>query len=469
MAKPGFGSAGSGVIEVRDPDDGSTVGEVRATSPDGLDRALTRGVAALRSQRQPAHERARILASVADRVAAEAEPHALLIASEGVKTIREARREVLRCVETLRLSASEAKRIGGSVISFDQASTGVGRSGWWALRPAGLVAAITPFNDPLNLVAHKVGPAFALGAPTIVKPHPQTPLSALRLVQHFHEAGAPEPTVQIVFGGAQLGEALVADPRVRTVSFTGGGAAGRAIAARAGIKRLLLELGGVSVVAVAGDANLEHAAAAIHSGAFWAAGQNCIHSQRIIAETGVIDELRDRLLGLAARVRLGSKRADTTDMGPLVDVAAAERVAGLVEAARAGGARILCGGAREHNRFTPTWIDALPRHHALESTEIFGPVATLEPVAGRAELLERMAAAEAAIHAAIFTTTLDSAMDAFEMANAAALIVNDSTDFRVDAMPFGGGGSAGLGREGVVDAVEAMAEKKLFVLNRATR
>jgi glyceraldehyde-3-phosphate dehydrogenase (NADP+) len=455
------------VIVVRDPDDDSVVGEVETTSAAELDRILARAIDATRASPLAAHERSKILTAVAARVADQAESHAVLIASEGIKTIREARREVARCVETLRLSAEEAKRIGGAVVPFDQAGGGVDRMGWWKLQPAGVVAAITPYNDPLNLVAHKLGPAFALGAPVVIKPHPQTPFSARKLVEHFLEANAPEASVQIVFGGAELGAMLVADRRPRVVSFTGGRVAGAAIAARVGLKRLLAELGGVGVVLVAADADLEAAAQSIHSGAFWAAGQNCVHAQRIIVDAKVAAALRERLSELASEMRMGRKREESTQLGPLVDRQAARRVMAKIEQARADGATILSGGWSTDSRVAATWIEGLPADHELLREEIFGPVATLEIAESTQDLLRRLAAAGDAIHAAIFTSSIETSLSAYGVANAAALIVNDSTDFRIDAMPFGGGGAAGLGREGVVDAIEAMAEKKLYVVRRS--
>jgi glyceraldehyde-3-phosphate dehydrogenase (NADP+) len=454
-------------IVVRDPDDGSVVGEVAATSEAELDRILTRAMDALRAPRLAACERSKILTAVAGRVEVQAEAHAQLIATEGIKTLREARREVARCVETLRLSAEEAKRIGGAVVPFDQVRGGVDRMGWWQLQPAGVVAAITPYNDPLNLVAHKLGPAFAVGAPVVIKPHPQTPFSALKLVEHFLEASAPEGSVQIAVGGAELGAMLVADRRPRIVSFTGGRAAGSAIAARLGLKRLLAELGGVGVVAVAADADLEAAAQAIHSGAFWAAGQNCVHAQRIVVDAKLAPALRERLCSLANAMRMGPKRDEATELGPLVDRSSARRVMSKIEQARNAGADLLCGGWDDGSRVAATWIEGLPAEHPMLREEIFGPVATLEIAADTADLLHRLASASDAIHAAIFTSSIETSLRAYSVANAAALIVNDSTDFRIDAMPFGGSGAAGLGREGVVDAIEALSEKKLYVVRRS--
>lgn len=449
---------------VRDPDDGTVVGETAVTPLGHLDRILERGFRASRDIAPPAHERARVLHEVADRVASDAEGHARLIAREGIKTIREARAEVKRAIETLRLSSEEAKRIGGSVVPLDQVPSGEGRIGWWVKRPAGLVVAITPYNDPLNLVAHKLGPAFAAGCPIILKPHPQTPFSALRLVEHFHASGAGEDRTQIAIGGGELGAALVADERPRIVSFTGGREAGNRIARSVGIKQLLLELGGVGIVAVADDADIEFAANAISSGAFWAAGQNCVRAQRVIADQSVAGELSERLAARAAQIRLGPKLDEATDMGPLVDCTLANSLARSVGAMVQVGGTLLAGGDVEGTRMQPTWISGLPSGHPSLMHELFGPVATVETVTDNAALLDQLAAGEDAIHAAIFTRSIATATAAFQRCNAAALLVNDSTDFRIDAMPFGGVGAAGLGREGVRDTISAMSEKKMMII-----
>lgn len=449
---------------VRDPDDGSVVGETALSSSSDIDRALERGYRAARETPPPAHERSRILREVAERIGADAENHAQLIAREGIKTIREARAEVKRAIETLRLSAEEAKRIGGSVIPFDQVPSGEGRIGWWARRPAGLVAAITPYNDPLNLVAHKLGPAFAAGCPIILKPHPQTPFSAMRLAEHFLASGANEDRVQIVLGGAEAGSALIGDERVRIVSFTGGPETGHRIARQAGMKQLLFELGGVGIVAVAADADLDRAVDAINSGAFWAAGQNCVRAQRIIAHEAVSSELSERLAAKAEQIRPGRKLNEATDMGPLVSIAHARGLAQSVKEMTQAGGRLLAGGVVEENHMLPTWIAGLPAGHALLGRELFGPVSTIETVVSEDELLGQLGAGADGIHAAIFTRSIALATSAFQKANAAAVLVNDSTDFRIDAMPFGGIGAAGLGREGVADAVAAMSEKKLMII-----
>lgn len=450
-------------LVVHDPDDGSLVGTLVRSSLGDVEKALEQGHRASRSA-PPAHERSRILHGVADRVAADAEDHARLIAREGIKTIREARREVGRAIETLRLSAEEAKRIGGAVVPFDQVPSGEGRLGWWAYRPAGLIAAITPYNDPLNLVAHKLGPAFAAGCPIILKPHPQTPFSALRLVEHFHAAGAEEDRVQIVIGGSDVGAALVSDHRPRIVSFTGGRSAGERIARQAGLKQLVLELGGVGIVAVAADADLHAAADAITSGAFWAAGQNCVRAQRIIADNNVASDLMELLVSRAEKLRLGPKLDEGTDVGPLVTPAHASSLANAVEEMARAGGHVLTGGRCHGSRMEPTWVTGLPDAHPLLQREFFGPVSTIETAQGDGDLLDRLERGEDAIHAAIFTRSIANATAAFRRCNSAALLVNDSTDYRIDAMPFGGTGNAGLGREGVADAVAAYSEKKLMII-----
>jgi glyceraldehyde-3-phosphate dehydrogenase (NADP+) len=450
-------------LVVHDPDDGSLVGTLPLSSLCDVENALERGHRAVRSN-PPAHERSRILQGVADRLQADVEGHAHLIAREGIKTIREARREVGRAIETLRLSAEEAKRIGGTVVPFDQVPSGEGRLGWWAFRPAGLIIAITPYNDPLNLVAHKLGPAFAAGCPIILKPHPQTPFSAMRLVEHFHAEGAASDRVQIVIGGSDVAAALVSDRRPHCVSFTGGRKVGKEIARQAGIKHLILELGGVGIVAVAGDADLEAAAEAITSGAFWAAGQNCVRAQRIIVNRGVASELADLLTMHARKLRLGPKLDEATDIGPLVTPAHAGGLARTVEEMTEAGGQVLTGGSCQGSRMKPTWVGGLPDAHPLLTRELFGPVSTIEVARDDRDLLDRLESGEDAIHAAIFTQSITNMIAAFKRCNSAALLVNDTTDYRIDAMPFGGIGAAGLGREGVADAVAAYSEKKMMIL-----
>jgi len=468
-----YASAESGradTLTVRDPENGEIVGEVTVADESAIERALSTADVAARRAPLPAFERSAILLRVMEQVRRDRLAFAELIAHEGIKTIREAEREVARCAETLRLSAEEARRIGGEVIPMDQVAAGVGKLGLTTRRPAGIVVAITPFNDPLNLLAHKIGPAVALGAPVILKPHPQTPLSAARLQAAFREAGLPPDLLQTVNGGPAAGARLVEDPRPRVVSFTGGRVAGNSIGRHAGLKKLMLEMGGVSSVVVAADADLEGTARSLHAAAFWAAGQNCLHAQRVIVDRAIEPDLTARLLALTETMRLGPKREPATDMGCLVDESAVQRILKLMHQGLDAGAELLSGGTADGTRFAPTWLRTTKAGNPLTTDEVFGPVTLIEPVDDFDDAVKRIRAAPPALHVAVFTESLARALAIYEAANAATVLVNESTDFRIDAMPFGGVGAAGLEREGVRHAIEAMAETRLLILqNKASR
>lgn len=460
------------VIVVQDPEDGTVVGEVLATDASAVEAILETGARTARARLLPAHRRAAILETVARQIEADPEPWAKRIALEGIKTIREARIEVGRCANTLRLSAEEAKHQEGAIVPMDQVPAGEGRLGLEMRRPAGLILAITPFNDPLNLVAHKLGPAIAVGAPIILKPASATPLSAQALCEALWQAGLPDEWLQLAHGGRNLGDALVSDSRPRLISFTGGREGGMAIArsaGRGGPRRLAMELGGVGVTIVDEDTDIETAAAAINSGAFWAAGQNCVHTQRVIVVEAVADALEDRLVSLAESLRLEHKLSETSDMGPLINKRSAERLNRLLSRCKDEGAAQLCGGGPSGTRMPPTWLRA-PQYgtasaHCMAIEEAFGPLAVLERASDFDDALGRLAAAGDAINASLFTQRLDRAFAAFEASHTGTVIINDSTDFRIDAMPFGGPGNAGLGREGVSSAAAAMTESHLAVIS----
>ena len=459
--------AATDVIEVRDPEDGSLVGTVPKAGRDVIEAVLGAAVEGARvSRSMPVHERMTVLRTAADLVAERAEAFAETIAREGIKTIREARREVARCVETLRLSAEEARRVHGETIAFDQRPGSEDRVGYWIREPVGVIAAITPFNDPLNLVAHKVGPAIASGNAIVVKPHSATPLSAIALAEAFRDAGLAPAVLQVVTGrGEEIGDAIVSDQRVAMVSFTGGPAVGDRLVARAGRKKLALELGANSPNLVLRDADLDAAADAIADGAFGAAGQNCLHVQRIIVERPVVGALTEALVVRARRVRRGRKLDETTDMGPLINRAAAERVRAVIADATLRGGTVVAGGAGEGTWVEPTLVADVPRDSRLAREEVFGPAAGLFPVDSLDEAIDLANAAEQALHAAVFTSDLRSAMRVVREVAAGGVIVNDSSDYRIDAMPFGGVKGSGLGREGVAHAITEMTTTKVVCLN----
>jgi len=450
-------------IAVRDPFDDALIDTVPAATTDDVEVALATAVEGAKVARaMSSYERSVVLLEVSRLVAERSEQFARLIAREGSKTIREARKEVARCVNTLRASGEEARRIHGETIPFDSFPGGEERRGYFERVPVGVVVAITPFNDPLNLVAHKLGPAIAAGNAVILKPATVTPLSALELTQVFLEAGLPPLVLQTITGqGSVVGETLVADARVRMISFTGGVEAGKRITALAGIKKIGMELGSNSPVVVWKDADIEWAVESCVSGAFWAAGQNCIGVQRIYIHDDVYSEFRERFVARTAAYQVGDKLDEATDMGPMISTQEAERVETWVADAAAKGARILVGGGRDGTLVQPTVLEEVPKSVAVHCEEVFGPTVNLYRVTSIDTAVAEANSLEYGLHAAVFASDIDIA---FEIANGlecGGVMVNDSTDYRLDTMPFGGIKNSGLGREGIRFSVEEMTDTKV--------
>lgn len=454
-------------ILVLDPFSGETVDSVPRGTRADAEAAVSAALEGFRENRAlSTGERARILRRTAELLEERQEEFSVLIAREGSKTIREARKEVYRCTRTLRISSEEATRLLGETISFDQQEGSENRQGYFYRMPIGVVAAITPFNDPLNLVAHKVGPAIAGGNGIVVKPATVTPLSALKLAELFLEAGLPRKVLNVVTGpGGDVGDALVSDPRVRMVSFTGGVEAGLAVTRNAGLKKIGMELGSNSPVVVLEDADLTAAVESCVSGAFWAAGQNCIGVQRIYVQSSVFEVFRDAFVERTLRYKVGPKLEEDCDMGPLITGEEAKRVQAWVNHAVAAGAKVECGHKREGAVYWPTVLTEVPDGVRVDCDEIFGPVVNLYPVADLEEGIARSNGVDFGLQAAVFTTSLGSAFRAVEGLEAGAVLVNDSTDYRMDAMPFGGIKRSGLGREGIRFALQEMTEPKTVCFN----
>jgi glyceraldehyde-3-phosphate dehydrogenase (NADP+) len=454
-------------IPVHDP----YTGEVIDTVPRGTAEDVERAVAAARegyqeNRRLSSGERSFILRRAAELLDTRKEEFAVLIAREGSKTIREARKEVYRCTQTLRVSGEEATRILGETIAFDQQKGSENRRGYFYRFPIGVIGAITPFNDPLNLVAHKVGPALAAGNGVVVKPATVTPLSALKLAEIVLEAGVPPRALNVVTGpGGEVGEALVTDPRVRMISFTGGVEAGLRVTRKAGLKKIGMELGSNSPVIVLEDCDLEAAVEGCVSGAFWAAGQNCIGVQRLYVQEGIFEAFREAFVARTLRYKVGRKLEEDCDMGPLITEAEARRVEEWVEEAVAAGARVECGHRREGATYWPTVLTGVPEGVKVDCEEVFGPVVSLYPIRDLEEGIRRSNAVDFGLHAAVFTGSLASAFRAVEGLEAGGVMVNDSTDYRMDAMPFGGIKNSGLGREGIRFALQEMTEPKTVCFN----
>lgn len=449
--------------EVADPWDGSVIDTVPQATPEDLQTAIAaadRGKAVARNM--SVYERATVLRNAADRVEERSEEFARMIAREGAKTIVEARKEVSRAVNTLNVSADQSKRVVGETIPFDSFPGGESRKGWYERVPLGIITAITPFNDPLNLVAHKVGPAIASGNSVILKPAAFTPLSALMLVQTLEEAGLPSGVLQCVTGEArQMGNALIEDERIRMISFTGGVDTGRAIAHKAGLKKLAMELGSNSPVVVWRDADVDYAVDSCVSGSFWAAGQNCIGVQRLYVHDAVYEQFRNAFVKKAAAYRLGPKLDDSTDMGTLIDENAAQRVESWVREATQAGAKVLTGGERQGCSMRPTVLENVPLDAKVHREEVFGPTVNLYRVKELDDTIAQVNSLPFGINAAMFTTDLNVAFRAAREFEAGSVIINDSTDYRLDAMPFGGVKQSGIGREGIRYTIEEMTEPKV--------
>lgn len=452
-------------MQVRNPFDGHVAGVVPEGTVQDVDRAI--GAAAAAAARDwPAHARYDVLMRAADLVERHAAEYAQTIAAEGSKTIREAAHEPIRSANILRLSAEEGRRLAGETLPFDTRAGSENRVGFYLRLPVGVVAAIAPFNDPLAIAAHKAGPALAAGNAVVLKPASLTPLSALRLAQHLQEAGLPEGRLAIVTGrGAAIGDALVTDPRVRAVTFTGGVATGEHITRIAGIRKLVMELGSNSPVIVNHDADLARAVPAIASGAFAQAGQNCLGVQRVFVLDGVYPRFRDAFVEHARGLKAGSSLDETTDVCAMITEAQARRVEEWIDEARAAGARVLAGGRREGAVVWPTVLEGVPRGARVDCDEVYGPVVSLYRVASLDEAIDRANDVDYGLHAAIFTASLADAFTAIKRLRVGAVIVNDSTDYRLDTMPFGGTKKSGIGREGIRFAMLEMTETRVACFN----
>ena len=455
------------MIEVYDPGNNELLGTVPSASREDVEQVLaTASKASDTARNMPTHLRISVLRQVAEQLLKRHEEFARVIAKEGVKTIREARKEVTRCIETLRISAEEARRSGGETIAFDQMPGSENRFGYFKRLPVGVVLAITPYNDPLNLVAHKIGPAIAAGNAVILKPHSSTPLSARNLVELFEATELPTGVLQLITGpGAIIGDQLVSDPRVRMVSFTGGPLVGYKILAQAGLKKIGMELGSNCPTIVMGDADMDLALDATVSGAFWAAGQNCLHVQRIFIQKDHFEDFSNRFVERTRRLITGDKLDEVTDMGPMISDTALLKVAEFVQDAVASGARILTGGTSEGRYYQPTVLVDVSADCRISKEEVFGPVVALYTFSEIQEAIDLANDVDYGLQAGVFTRDLATAHRIADALNCGGVMINDSSDYRIDAMPFGGTRGSGLGREGVAHAIHEMTDPKTYCFN----
>lgn len=461
-------------LAVHDPHDGTVIAAVADNDAAEVHAAVTAVAAAIsdsatpRSEPWPVWRRREALAQAARLVVENTERLAAIINAESGKTLSDARREVSRCAETLSLCGAATGVLRGEVLEFDDSARGQGHRGWFVRRPIGVVAAITPFNDPLNLVAHKIGPALLAGNGVVLKPAQTTPLSALALVDLLLAAGVPAERIAVVCGAAATGAALATHPDVDLISFTGGPVTAARITANAGPKKLLMELGGNNPTIVRADADLEVAAAALVDGAFGCAGQNCLSVQRIYAHEAIYAELLERVVAATLRLRMGSAAERDADIGPMITEAEAARVQAWVDRAVAAGAVLHTGGQRNGAFHHPTVLTGVPADAEVLTQEIFGPVVILAPYRTDDEAVAAANDTAYALQAGVFTGVLDDALDLADRLHAGAVVINGTSDLRIDSMPFGGFKGSGIGREGVRFAVEAMSEPKCTIIHRRT-
>ena len=436
-----------------------------AATPEQYEEAAVAAVAAFEvTRRLPAYERGATLRNISAGIRARREELGRLIALEAGKPIRDALVEVDRATLTFRLGAEEAERIGGEVMPLDLMASSRGRVGITRRYPAGPVAAISPFNFPLNLAAHKLAPAIAAGCSIVLKPPSKDPLTMLTVGEIVEEAGAPAGSVSILPMSRELGDRLVADERFKVLTFTGSPAVGWAMKARAGRKRVVLELGGNAGAIVDRTANLDWAVKRIAVGAFSYAGQVCISVQRILVHDDVYDAFVGKLAAAASALRLGDPLEPETDLGPMVDEKAARRTQAWVDEAVAMGGRILLGGKADGTYFAPTILADTPLSAKVCSQEAFAPLVVLFRFSDFADAVRQVNDSLYGLQAGVFTNDLANAFAAFDGLEVGGVILNDVPTYRIDHMPYGGVKDSGLGREGLRYAIEDMTEIRILVV-----
>jgi acyl-CoA reductase-like NAD-dependent aldehyde dehydrogenase len=454
-------------IPVENPFDRSVIDTVPRGDAGDLEQALASAVRGARVMaRLPGHDRYRILRRAADLMLAREEDLGRTISLEEGKILAEGRLEASRAVETMLGSAEEAKRIHGETIPVDGAPGGAGKLAFTLRVPCGVVAAISPFNFPLNLVCHKVGPALAAGNAVVVKPATDTPLSALKLTEILLEAGLPPEAIQCVTGpGGELGERLAADPRVRKITFTGSREVGERICRTAGLKRVTMELGSNSPVIVMPDADLDRVAEAVAATGYANAGQVCISTQRVLAAGRVYSDFLDALRPRVEAITTGSQLDEQVRMGPMVREREAARVDEWVREAVGAGARVVAGGERRGAVYAPTIVADVKPGMRIVSEELFGPAVAVAPFDDIDQAIALANDTNYGLSAAIFTESLEHAMRFAREVEAGNLHVNWGPQWRADLMPYGGLKESGFGKEGPRYAVEEMTELKTVVLH----
>jgi glyceraldehyde-3-phosphate dehydrogenase (NADP+) len=454
------------VREIKSPYDQAVVGRVHFASRDQTEEALAAADNAFsRTRRLSSGERAEVLAKIARTIGERREELARSITLQSGKVIRDARAEVDRAAMTFTLASEEAKRLGGEVIPLDLIPQTEKRWGLVRRFPIGVITAITPFNFPLNLVAHKVAPALAVGNTVILRPASQVPITSLLLGEIIQESGYPNGGFNVLPSGYKESEILLTDDVVKKVTFTGSPAVGWELKKKAYKKKVTLELGGNAAVVVEPDADLEFAIPRILTGSFSYSGQICISIQRIFLHESIYDRFMADFIGRTQKLKMGDPLDEGTDIGPMISLEAARQTEEWIEEARGMGARVVCGGKREGAMFKPTILENVIPDLRISWLEAFAPVVVVYPYSDFAKALEAVNYSIYGLQAGIFTNNLKKTFAAYETLEVGGVIINDIPTFRIDHMPYGGVKQSGFGREGIRYAMEEMTELKLLALN----
>ena len=449
-------------IDVTSPYSGDVVGRVARGGRAEAERAVDAAARALESP-LGAHERAEILSTVAALIDLHREEIAQTICNEAGKPIKTARVEASRAMSTYTFAAVEARKLAGQIVPMEAAAAGEGKLGFTLRRPIGVVGAISPFNFPCNLVAHKLAPALASGCPVVLKPATATPLSALLLGQLAQEAGLPAGWLNIVVGpAAEIGDVLVEDERVRLITFTGSGEVGWALQERAPRKRVKLELGNSTPVIVAEDADAGAAAAKLAANAFAFAGQSCISVQRIYVHRSQFEAFLAAFLPRVEALKVGDPCDEETDVGPVIDEGAHDRILGWI--AESHGERL--AGGEADGLIRPTVLAHVPDDARISCEEAFGPVVVVNPFDTLDEAISRANGTRFGLQAGIFTRSIDTALTAADRLEFGGVVVNEAPTFRADQMPYGGVKASGNTKEGPAWAVRELTEERLVVIQR---
>jgi len=450
---------------VSSPYDNSVVAVISEAERGDVEVAIESAVQALNvTRRLSSHQRASILREITQSIIDRRDEFARTICQEAAKPIKTARLEVERAINTFQIAAEESTRIYGEYLPLDTLEATAGRWGLVKRVPVGPVFAITPFNFPLNLVAHKVAPAIAAGCPLILKPAPQTPISSLMLAEIIDSSAWPDGAFAVMPLSNDNAGLLVEDDRIKLLTFTGSAAVGWALKNKAGKKRVTLELGGNAGVIVHSDADIAYAVQRCVAGGFSYAGQTCISVQRILVHQPIFDQFKAQLLEGVSKLNCGDPALDTTDVPPLIRERDAIRVVEWVDDAVQSGAKVLCGGKRKGSMVEPTVLTETTPNMRVNSAEIFGPVVTVEPYETFDEAVRLINGSQYGLQAGLMTRDARLIQTAFDEIDVGGLIVGDVPTFRADQMPYGGVKDSGLGREGVRYAIEDMTERKLMVM-----